>query len=97
MKAHEKGPVVLYKKYREDEVSVGQVLDIYDEAKAFMVNKASDKYGKDVSEWPRDVQQEMRTTFSAWDMLRDIMMALYKDDKEKTEAAQDEHSPMNGE
>ena len=95
MKAHvTENEIKIYKNYRSDEVTIGEVLDIYEEAKVFMINRVTKTHGKDVSAWPKDVQEEMRTTFSATDMVRDIMMALYKQQKDERAASADEHSPI---
>ena len=95
MKAHvTDNEIKIYKNYRDDTVTIGEVLDIYEEAKVFMINRVTKTHGKDVSAWPKDVQEEMRTTFSATDMVRDIMMALYKQQKDERAASVDEHSPI---
>lgn len=97
MKAHIKdNEIEQYKNYRGDTVTIGEVLDIYDWAKAFMINRVTKTHGKDVSSWPKDVQQELRTSFAAADMMRDIMMALYKQKKEEKAASADTHSPIAG-
>lgn len=85
-----------YKNYRNDTVTIGEVLDIYDEAKVFMINRVTKTHGKDVSSWPKDVQQELRMSFAAADMMRDIMMAMYKQQKEEKAASADVHSPLAG-
>lgn len=96
MKAHKTDrEIKIYKNYRGDTVTIGEVLDIYDWAKAFMINRVTKTHGKDVSSWPKDVQQELRTSFAAADMMRDIMMALYKQQKEEKAASADEHSPVD--
>lgn len=84
MKAHQKGPKEMYKKFRDDEVKIGDILDTYEDAKWFMTNRVRKEYGADVAKWPNDVQQELRATFAAGDMIRDIMMAMY--DQNKNEA-----------
>lgn len=95
MKAHiTDNEIKMYKNYRGDTITIGEVLDIYEEAKVFMINRVTKTHGKDVSEWPKDVQEEMRTTFAATDMVRDIMMALYKQHKDERVASVDEHSPI---
>lgn len=95
MKAHiTDNEIKIYKNYRGDTVTIGEVLDIYEEAKVFMINRVTKTHGKDVSAWPKDVQEEMRTTFTATDMVRDIMMALYKQHKDERAASADEHSPI---
>lgn len=97
MKAHRTDREIKpYKNYRNDTVTIGEVLDIYEAAKVFMINRVTKTHGKDVSSWPKDVQQEMRTTFTATDMVRDIMMAMYKQQKEEKAASADEHSPIAG-
>jgi hypothetical protein len=83
-----------YKNYRDDTVTIGDMLDIYEEAKLFMINRISKTHGKDVSKWPKDIQEELRTSFAASDMCRDIMMALYKQRKDERAASNDEHSPI---
>lgn len=96
MKAHMTDrDIKIYKNYRGDTVTLGEVLDCYDWAKTFMVNRVTKTYGKDVSSWPKDVQQELRTSFAAADMMRDIMMALYKQQKDEKVASADEHSPVD--
>lgn len=85
----------MYKNYRGDTITIGEVLDTYEWAKSFMINRVTKTHGKDVSKWPKDIQEEMRTTFSATDMVRDIMMALYKQQKEEKAASADEHSPVD--
>lgn len=95
MKAHiTDNEIKIYKNYRGDTVTIGEVLDIYEEAKVFMINRVTKTHGKDVSAWPKDVQQELRASFTAADMIRDIMMALYKQQKEEKVASADEHSPI---
>jgi hypothetical protein len=95
MKAHvTDNEIKIYKNYRSDTVAIGDVLDIYEEAKVFMINRVTKTHGKDVSLWPKDVQQELRTSFAAADMFRDIMMALYKQRKDERAASADEHSPI---
>ena len=89
MKAHQKGPKELYKKFRDDEVKIGDILDTYEDAKWFMTNRVRKEYGADVAKWPIDVQQELRATFAAGDMIRDIMMAMYKQDKDKAMVKED--------
>lgn len=84
-----------YKNYRNDTVTIGEVLDIYEAAKVFMINRVTKTHGKDVSSWPKDVQQELRTSFAAADMMRDIMMAMYKQRKDEKAASEDEHSPVD--
>lgn len=96
MKAHMTDKEIKpYKNYRDDTVTIGDMLDIYDGAKTFMINRVTKTYGKDVSSWPKDVQQELRTSFAAADMMRDIMMALYKQQKDEKIASADEHSPVD--
>ena len=97
MKAHMTDKEIKpYKNYRNDTVTIGEVLDIYEAAKVFMINRVTKTHGKDVSSWPKDVQQELRTSFSAADMMRDIMMAMYKQRKDEKAASEDEHSPIAG-
>ena len=74
MKAHQKKP---YDKYRDDTITIGDMLDLYTDAKAFMINLVSEKHGKNVQLWPRDIQKEMTATFTAGDMFMDIMIALH--------------------
>ena len=96
MKAHKTDrEIELYKNYRGDTVTLGEVLDSYDWAKTFMINRITKTHGKDVSKWPKDVQQELRASFAAGDMFRDIMIALYKQHKEEKAASADEHSPVD--
>lgn len=96
MKAHRTDREIKpYKNYRNDTVTIGEVLDIYEAAKVFMINRVTKTYGKDVSSWPKDVQQELRMSFAAADMMRDIMMPLYKQQKEEKAASADEHSPVD--
>jgi outer membrane protein assembly factor BamE (lipoprotein component of BamABCDE complex) len=89
MKAHQKGPKELYSKFRDDEVKIGYILDTYEDAKWFMTNRVRKQYGADVAKWPNDVQQELRATFAAGDMFRDIMMAMVKEDKDKAMVKED--------
>lgn len=89
MKAHQKGPKELYKKFRSDRVAIGYILDTYEDAKWFMTNRVRKEYGDDVAKWPNDVQQELRATFAAGDMIRDIMMAMYSQDKDKAMVKED--------
>lgn len=97
MKAHKTDrEFKLYKNYRGDTVTLGEVLDSYDWAKTFMINRITKTHGKDVSKWPKDVQQELRASFAAGDMFRDIMIALYKQHKEEKAASADIHSPIAG-
>lgn len=97
MKAHQTDREIKpYKNYRNDTVTIGEVLDIYEAAKVFMIDRITKTHGKDVSSWPKDVQQEMRASFAAADMVRDIMMAMYKQQKEEKAASEDEHSPIAG-
>lgn len=95
MKAHATdNEIKPYKNYRGDTVAIGEVLDIYEEAKVFMINRVTKTHGKDVSAWPKDVQQELSASFAASDMFRDVMMALYKQHKDERTASADEHSPI---
>lgn len=89
MKAHQKGPKELYKKFRSDRVAIGYILDTYEDAKWFMTNRVRKEYGDDVAKWPNDVQQELRATFAAGDMFRDIMMSMYNQDKDKAMVKED--------
>lgn len=89
MKAHQKGPKELYKKFRSDRVAIGYILDTYEDAKWFMTNRVRKEYGDDVAKWPKDVQQELRATFAAGDMFRDIMMSMYNQDKNKAMVKED--------
>lgn len=89
MKAYQKGPKELYKKFRSDRVAIGYILDTYEDAKWFMTNRVRKEYGDDVAKWPKDVQQELRATFAAGDMFRDIMMAMYSQDKDKAMVKED--------
>lgn len=89
MKAHQKGPKELYKKFRSDRVAIGYILDTYEDAKWFMTNRVRKEYGDDVAKWPKDVQQELRATFAAGDMFRDIMMSMYNQDKDKAMVKED--------
>lgn len=89
MKAHQKGPKELYERFRDDEVKIGDILDTYEDAKWFMTNRVRKEYGEDVAKWPNDVQQELRATFAAGDMIRDIMMAMYSQDKDKAMVKED--------
>lgn len=84
---------VEYEKYRNDPTTVGEVLDIYDQAKAFMITRVTKEHGGDVAKWPEDVSNELRSAFAASDMIKDIMMALHKQQKEADAASADEHSP----
>lgn len=85
---------VEYEKYRNDPTTVGEVLDIYDQAKAFMITRVTKEHGGDVAKWPEDVSNELRSAFAASDMIKDIMMALHKQQKEADAASVDEHSPV---
>lgn len=83
-----------YDKYRNENVTIGEVLDIYDQAKVFMVARVTKEHGNDVAKWPSEVSREIQAAFSASDMIKDIMMAIYKQQKDIDAASKDEHSPV---
>lgn len=83
-----------YEKYRDDKTTIGEVLDIYDQAKAFMITRVTKEHGGDVAKWPEEVSNELRSAFAASDMIKDIMMALHKQQRETDAASSDEHSPV---
>lgn len=79
MKAHERGIPTKYLKYENDQITIGDMLKLQNEAKMVMVNKITEEYGKDVEKWPTDIRQEMSATIKAADMVLEVMMALHAD------------------
>lgn len=79
-----------YDKYRNENVTIGEVLDIYDQAKVFMITRVTKEHGNDVAKWPSEVSREIQAAFSASDMIKDIMMAIYKQQKDIDTASKEE-------